>query len=67
MKDQATILFRRLKSGNVIGEIVDSTGKVVDSKNFGDLSDEEIQNVLEVFKAENPDVEVHPTIEISGN
>jgi len=67
MKDQATVLFRRLPDGTVVGEIIDGKGKIVDSKNFGDLSDEEIQNVLEAFKEEHPDVAVHPTIAVSGN
>ncbi len=67
MKDQSTILFRRLKTGDVIGEIVDSNGKIVMSKNFGDLSDKEIQNVLEAFQEEYPDVDIYPTIEVAGN
>ena len=67
MRDQATIIFRRLPDGTVVGEIIDGTGKIVDFKNFGDLSDEEIQNVLEAFKEENPDVALYPTIAVSGN
>ena len=67
MKDQATILFRRRQNGDVVGEIVDSNGKVVQSKNFGDLSDKEIQNVLEAFQEEYPAVDIYPTIEVAGN
>ncbi len=69
MKDQrqATVVFRRLPNGTVVGEIINNSGKVVDSMNFGALSDMEIRNVLEAFKEENPDVDINPTIEISEN
>lgn len=36
-KDQATVLFRRKADGNVVGEVVDSSGKVVSSKEFGNF------------------------------
>ena len=66
-KDQAAVVFRRLPSGDVVGEIIDASGKIVMSKNFGDLSDEEISLVIGVFKEENPDVDILPGIEVSGN
>ena len=67
MRDQGTILFRRLTDGTVIGEIVDSYGRVVLSKNFGPLSDTEIRNILNIYKEENPYINILPTIEIAGN
>ena len=67
MKDQATILFRRKADGNVVGEVVDSSGKVVSSKEFGNLSDAEIDRIIQAFQAENPEVDVLPTIAVIGN
>ena len=66
-KDQGTILFRRLPGGTVVGEITDSYGRVIMSKNFGSLSDTEIRNILKIYKEENPDIDILPTIEIAGN
>ncbi len=39
-KDKATALFRQLSSGEVIGEIIAEEGVVVESKNFGVMSEE---------------------------
>jgi hypothetical protein len=66
MKDKATVTFRRTASGEVVGEIVAEDGKVLLSKNFGALTDEEISRVLEVFQAENPGIVVQ-AIKLTGN
>jgi hypothetical protein len=66
VKDKATIYFRRLQTGEVIGEIVDEGGEVILSKNFGVLTDKEISKTLEVFQAENPGIVVH-AIKLTGN
>jgi hypothetical protein len=66
MKDKATVCFRRLGTGEVIGEIVSEGGEVLLSKTFGELTDEEILKVLEVFQAENSGIVIHP-IKLTGN
>jgi hypothetical protein len=66
MKDKATVYFRRLQTGEVIGEIFGEGGEILLSKNFGALTDEEITRVLEVFQAENPGIVVQ-AIKLTGN
>lgn len=58
--DKATIQFRRNDAGDVVGEIVGENGEVLLSKNFGAMTDEEIERVLAAFQAENPDAVVLP-------
>jgi hypothetical protein len=67
MKNRATILIRRLTSGDVVGEIIDSSGKVVMSRNFGKMTNDEIERVVEAYKIENPEADVLPSIEITQN
>lgn len=67
MKDQATVVFRRRPNGSLVGEIVDSSGTVVMSKEFGNMSDSEIDRIIQAFKDENPEVDVLPTIAVAGN
>ncbi len=67
MQDKATVIFRRLSSGEVIGEIINEAGEVVHSKNLGELTDEEIGNVLQAFRQESPDVNIMPMIQVAGN
>jgi hypothetical protein len=66
VKDKATVCFRRLQTGEVLGEIVGDDGEVLLSKNFGVLTDEEISRALEVFQAENPAIVVQ-AIKLTGN
>jgi hypothetical protein len=66
VKDKATVCFRRLPTGEVLGEIVGDDGEVLLSKNFGVLTDEEISRALEVFQAENPAIVVQ-AIKLTGN
>ncbi len=66
-ENQATVIFRRLANGNLVGEIVDGSGNIVMSKNFGDLTKDEIDNVLEAFKKMHPEVDIFPSIEVAGN
>jgi hypothetical protein len=67
MKNRATILFRRLTSGDIVGEIIDPSGKVVMSRNFGKMTSHEIERVIEAYKLENPEADVLPSIEITQN
>jgi hypothetical protein len=61
-----TVYFRRLPTGEIIGEIVGDGTEVLLLKNFGALTDEEISRILAVFRAENPEVVVHPIKLISN-
>lgn len=64
---QSTVVFRRLASGNMIGEIIDSGGNIVSKKDFGDITDREINNVIAAFQEIYPDVVVLSDIEVAGN
>jgi hypothetical protein len=66
VKDKATVYFRRTTTGEVVGEIVGESGEVLLTRNFGELTDEEILKILEVFQAENPGIVIH-AIKLTGN
>jgi hypothetical protein len=68
-KDQATVVFRQLSSGEVIGEIIDEKGVVVESKNFGVLSEEEFERVLDFVNENDPKLagKILPTVKLTGN
>jgi len=66
MKDKALVTFRRSASGEVIGEIVNEAGEIVETRNFGHMTDDEIERVLEVFQAEHPDTVIRP-VRLIGN
>jgi hypothetical protein len=65
-KDKATVTFRRSASGEVIGEIAGEDGEVLMSRNFGQLTDEEIERVIAAFQEENPATLILP-IKLMGN
>ena len=58
--DKATIHFRRTDAGDVIGEIVGENGEIFVTKNFGGMTDEEMDRVLEAFQAEHPEALILP-------
>ena len=66
MKNKATVCFKRLQSGEVIGEIIGENREVLISRNFGELANEEIERGVVVFQAENPNTVILP-IKLSGN
>ncbi|MDA8104098.1 MAG: hypothetical protein M0Z71_01835 [Nitrospiraceae bacterium] len=66
MKNKATVCFKRLQSGEVIGEIIGENREVLISRNFGELANEEIERGLVVFQAENPNTVILP-IKLTGN
>ncbi len=68
-KDKATFCFCRLADGNVIGEIIDETGVVVDSRNFGVMSVDEFEKIMDLVNREYPKLagKILPTVELTGN
>jgi hypothetical protein len=66
MKDKATITFRRSDSGDIIGEITDEDGKVLMTRNFGNITYAEIERAIAAFREENPEMAID-TIELTGN
>ncbi|MDA8239578.1 MAG: hypothetical protein M0Z67_04300 [Nitrospiraceae bacterium] len=66
MKDKATVCFRRLQSGEVMGEIIGEDGTVLHSRNLGLLDDDELDRVLQAFQEENPGVFIMP-VKLTGN
>lgn len=66
-KDQAVIIFSRQPDGSLVGKIVDSSGNIVMSKNFGDISKHEMDNVLNAFKQLYPDADILPAIDVISN
>jgi len=69
MKDKAMVCFRHLADGNVIGDIIDETGVVVESRNFGVMSAEEFERSLDMLNKEHPNLvgKILPSIELKGN
>ena len=66
MKDKATVCFRRMQSGEVIGEIINDAGEIVETRNFGHMTDDEIERIPDVFQTENPDTVIRP-VRLTGN
>jgi hypothetical protein len=60
MKDKATATLRLKASGEVVGEIVNEQGRVVSSKRFGLMTEDEfrknLQHVEKVFSEASSDV-----------
>ena len=67
MKDKATAVFRRLSHGYVIGEIINERGEVVETKNFGEMTEAEYLRTLKLLEQEHPDVGAIEPIELTGN
>lgn len=68
-KLKATFCFCRLPDGNVVGEIIDETGVIVESKNFGVMSVVEFEGVMDLANHEYPKLagKLLPTVELTGN
>ncbi len=68
-KDKVTFCFCRLVDGNVIGEIIDEAGHIVDTKNFGVMSVTEFERVLDLINKHYPKLagKILPTVELTGN
>lgn len=67
MKEKVTVCFRRTEDGVVLGEVLNMAGEVIAYRNHGRMTDEEINNVIQTYKAENPGVNIMPAMEVAGN
>ena len=67
MKDKAAVTFRRKASGEVVGEIVDEKGVIVESRNFGIMTEEEFRRCSKLMEQEFPDIGAIDVIELVGN
>ncbi len=52
-----------------MGEIIDEAGVIVESKNFGVMSVDEFEKVLDLVNQEYPKLagKILPTVELTGN
>ncbi len=68
-KLKATFCICRLADGNVVGEIIDEAGVIVESKNFGVMSVVEFEVALDLANLEYPKLagKLLPTVELTGN
>jgi hypothetical protein len=67
MQDKATVYFRRLPSGEVVGEIINDAGVVIVSRNFGKISVESFNKILELLQQADPSLDMLPPIELTEN
>ncbi len=54
MKEMVTISFRRLPDGEIVADIVDEKGLVIETRSFGKCSPEEYEQLAEVINREMP-------------
>jgi len=68
-KDKAVFCFCRYADGNVIGEIIDGAGVIVDSKNFGVMSVGEFELALDFLNVADPKLagKILPAVELTKN
>ncbi len=68
-KNKATFCFRRLADGSVIGEVIDETGVIVESKNFGVMSVSEFELIMEFLNRKDQKLagKMLPTVEFTPN
>lgn len=66
---KATFCFSRLADGNVVGEIIDEAGVIVESKNFGVMSVVEFEVALDFANLECPKLagKILPTVKLTWN
>jgi len=57
-KPKATVSFRLLNDGEVIGELRDEEGNILIEKHLGKFTLEEFKKVLDIMQQENPDIHV---------
>jgi hypothetical protein len=67
LKDKATFCFRRMKTGEVVGEIIYGDGEIMQARNFGVMTEMEFRKVLKIVQQEYPDVAPDEPIELTGN
>ncbi len=66
-KAKATVCFRRLHTGEVIGEIISEAGEVAARRSFGEMTENEFRRVLDVVKQEYPGVATDEPIVLTRN
>ncbi len=68
-KLKATFCFSRLPDGNVVGDIIDEAGVILESRNFGVMSVAEFEKVLDLVNKEYPVLagKILPTVVLTGN
>ncbi len=68
-KLKATFCCSRLADGNVVGEIIDEAGVIVESKNFGVMSVVEFEVALDLANLECPKLagKILPTVKVTWN
>ncbi len=66
-KAKATVCFRRLHSGEVIGEIISEAGEVAVRRSFGEMTEDEFRKVLDIMKQEYPGVATDEPIVLTKN
>jgi hypothetical protein len=67
MKDKATFCLRRLKTSEVIGEIINDAGEIVGMRSFGEMTEAEFRRVLKIIRQEYPDLVADEPIELTVN
>jgi hypothetical protein len=66
MRDKITISFRRLSDGEVIADVVDEEGMLIESRSFGRCSAEEYAQLAEVINQKMP-VPGAMAVRVTGN
>lgn len=66
MKPRAVCHLRRLRDGEVVGEVIGEDGQVLEMKHFGKYTEEEFGRLSRAIRQELPDIEI-TDIEISEN
>jgi hypothetical protein len=56
-----------MKTGEVVGEIINEVGAIVETRSFGEMTEEEFRRVLKFVQREYPDLAPDDPIEFIGN
>ncbi|MDA8239963.1 MAG: hypothetical protein M0Z67_06285 [Nitrospiraceae bacterium] len=68
MKPKASFCLRRMPDGEVIGQVIDEHGFVVETRNFGKFSVEEFEKCSAVLNLAMPDLHLQPIdVTVSDN
>ena len=68
MKSKAAFCLRRMPDGEVIGQIIDEKGSIVETRNFGKFSVEEFEKCSAVLNLGMPGLHLQPIdVTVSNN
>lgn len=68
MKPKASFCLRRMPDGEVIGQVIDEHGSIVETRNFGKFSVEEFEKCSAVLNLAMPDLHLQPIdVTVSDN